>query len=383
MSVAERYVELCLRLGRHVDGLVDAYYGPPEIARRVEAEQLRDPAALVWDAAALREENDGAYLEAQLLGLETVARKLAGEEIPYADEVERSYGIRPSRVAEAEFDDAQQRLDEILPAGGSLAERYQRWREGDPVPAELVPRVLETIAVRLRARTGELIGLPEGESHQLDFVTQEPWWAYNYYLGGLESRVAVNTDIPVNASFGVELMAHELYPGHHTEHAWKEAELFLGGGLLEESALMIGTPASLIAEGIAGLAIEMVVEDQDSFAAEVFGEFGIEYDTHTGREIRNARRPFERVMGNAALLVHEDGASPEEAKEYLKRWGLVSEDRARHNVEFITHPVWRSYVTTYADGYYLCRDWVDGDRGRFKQLLTEQLTPADLSSPEA
>lgn len=383
MSVTRRYLELCLRLGRHVDGLVDSYYGPSEIAERVESEPLREPVELVADAEALRGENDRGYLDAQLLGLETVARKLAGEEIPYADEVERCYGIRPSRVPESEFEDAQRQLDEILPAGGSLAERYQRWREGDPVPAELVPRLLETIAERLRERTGELIGLPEGESGELDWVTGEPWWAYNYYLGELRSRVAVNTDVPLNASFGVELMAHELYPGHHTEHAWKESRLFRDEGRLEESALMIGAPQSLIAEGIAGLAVEMVVDDQDAFAAELFGEFGMDYDADTGRAIRAARRPFERVMGNAALLVHEDGASPEEAKAYVQRWGLVSDERARHNVEFITHPVWRSYVTTYADGYYLCRDWVDGDRGRFKRLLTEQLTPADLSQPAA
>lgn len=379
MSVPEAYLELCLRLGRHVDGLVDAYYGPPEIASRVDAEPLRAPSELVGDAEWLVRETDDAWLRAQVVGLETVARKLAGEEIPYADEVERCYGIRPSRVPEADFEAAQQQLDKVLPDGGTLAERYQRWREGDPVPAELVPRVLETIAQRLRARTGELIGLPEGESFELGFVTEEPWWAYNYYLGGLRSRVAVNTDVPLNASFGVELVAHELYPGHHTEHAWKEAQLVRDGGRLEESALMIGAPQSLIAEGIAGLAVEMVLDDQDGFAAEVFREFGIEYDANTGRAIRRARRPLERVMGNAALLVHEDGASAEEAREYLRRWGLVSERRARHNVEFITHPVWRSYVTTYADGYYLCRDWVDGDRARFRRLLTEQLIPADLA----
>ena len=29
MTHAERYLELGLRLGKHVDGLVDAYYGPP------------------------------------------------------------------------------------------------------------------------------------------------------------------------------------------------------------------------------------------------------------------------------------------------------------------------------------------------------------------
>ena len=28
MDVITSYLELCLRLGRHVDGLVDSYYGP-------------------------------------------------------------------------------------------------------------------------------------------------------------------------------------------------------------------------------------------------------------------------------------------------------------------------------------------------------------------
>ena len=32
-DVVGAYLELGLRLGRHVDGFVDAYYGPPEIGR--------------------------------------------------------------------------------------------------------------------------------------------------------------------------------------------------------------------------------------------------------------------------------------------------------------------------------------------------------------
>ena len=43
--MVEQYLELSLRLGRHVDGLVDAYYGPAEIAARVDSEEgshLRD-----------------------------------------------------------------------------------------------------------------------------------------------------------------------------------------------------------------------------------------------------------------------------------------------------------------------------------------------------
>jgi hypothetical protein len=84
------------------------------------------------------------------------------------------------------------------------------------------------------------------------------------------------------------------------------------------------------------------------------------------------------VGGNIALLVHTRGSSEEDAIEYSMKWALRSRKRAKQSVRFITDPLWRSYVTTYTAGYDLCRDWVDGDLDRFKRLLTEQLTPADL-----
>ena len=45
---------------------------------------------------------------------------------------------------------------------------------------------------------------------------------------------------------------------------------------------------------------------------------------------------------------------------------------------FMTDPVWRSYITTYTDGYRICKAFVGDDPARFKRLLTEQLTPADI-----
>jgi hypothetical protein len=371
------YIRLGLRLGRHVDGLVDSYYGPPELKQEVDAEPLREPAELVVDAGRLLDSTE-SWLRHQVVGLETVARKLTGEEIAYADEVERCYGVRPRRVPEAEFEAAHRELDRILSGDGTLAERYQAWREGDPLPRERLGPALEALSAELRTRTLETFGLPEGEVGELDYVTGEPWAAYNYYLGDLRSRVAVNTDIDMNASFVGGLMAHELYPGHHTEHAWKEQRLVNEQGRLEESILMIGSPQSLIAEGIAMLGYEILLDDLDAFTAETLAPLGIAYDGEQGRTIRAAREPLEHVATNAAQLVHEDGLSPDDAREYIMRWGLVSERRARHNVDFISHPVWRSYVTTYTDGYRVCRDWVGGDRAKFKRLLTEQLSPADL-----
>ena len=40
-EVVERYLTLGLRLGRHVDGLVDSYYGPAELAEAVNAADPR------------------------------------------------------------------------------------------------------------------------------------------------------------------------------------------------------------------------------------------------------------------------------------------------------------------------------------------------------
>ena len=385
MDPVTTYLELCLRLGRHVDGLVDSYYGPPELQKRIEAEELHAPGALATDAASLVEsldelaESRRRWLEAQLRGLETVARKLAGEKVDYEDEVERCYGVRPERVPEDAFEAAHRDLDEALPGGGSVAERYRAWREEDALSGEQARGVIDGLTADFRERTKALVGLPPGESFEVEFVSDEPWAAFNYYLGERRSRIAINTDIAMTPSFVVELVAHEAYPGHHTEHAWKEQLLVRNRGQAEESALMVGTPASLISEGIAGLAAEILLgdEEQEVTAAHVEGT-GLAYDPKVSRAVQQARRPLGHVGANIALLLHRDGGTVEEAREYHRRWGLSSPERAEHAVRFITDPVWRSYVTTYTEGYDLCREFVGGNVQRFKRLLTEQLTPDDL-----
>ena len=377
---SERYLELCLRLGRHIDGLVDAYYGPAEISERVDAEEVRDPAALVQDAASLLEEVDDRWLHAQLVGLETVARKLAGEEISYEDEVERCYGVRPEWVPEESFAAAHRELEELLPGDGPVAERYQAWREDDQLEGDQLATVYNKLLDDFRSRTKDLFDLPDGESVEVDYVTDEPWSAFNYYQGGLRSRIAVNTDSPLTPDFVLELAAHEAYPGHHTEHAWKEQVHVREAGRLEESALMVGTPSSLVSEGIAGLAAEILLGDEEEriLATHLDGT-AIGYDPDLSRAVKEASRPIGYVNGNVALLVHTRGASEAEALEYSMKWALRSRKRAEQSVRFVTDPVWRSYVSTYTAGYDLCREFVGGDPSRFKRLLTEQLTPAELA----
>ena len=101
--IVERYLRLGLQVGRHVDGIVDAYYGPPELAAAVDAAPPVDPRVLVGDAQALLGEVEDGWLRDQVVGLSTYAGVLAGDTTSYADEVEGCYGVRPTHTDEAVF----------------------------------------------------------------------------------------------------------------------------------------------------------------------------------------------------------------------------------------------------------------------------------------
>ncbi|HVM55230.1 MAG TPA: hypothetical protein VM262_18740 [Acidimicrobiales bacterium] len=391
VGVVERYLELGLRLGKHIDGFVDAYFGPGDIKARVGAEPPDPPAKLAADSKRLLADIDDADLDAsrrhflrgQVQGLRTTARKLAGDPIGYYDEVETSYGVRPQKVPEDVFAEAHARLDATLPGTGPLAERLNAWRETQIVPTDTLRAAVSSIAEDLRERTGRQFGLPDGERVEFDLVTDQPWSGFNYFLGDLRSRVAINTDLPVLSSSLAHLVAHESYPGHHTEHCRKEVGLVRRRKQLEETIFLVGTPQCLIAEGLADLGLEVVVsgdhDERAAFAAGHLEPLGVPYDTDVVATVSKASDGMGYVRGNVAILLHEEGADVDDAIAYLERWSLLPPKRAEKAVEFLTDPTWRAYMTCYVEGLPLCRAFVGGDPARFERLITEQLTPDQLA----
>jgi hypothetical protein len=384
-DLVQRYLLLGLRLGRHVDGLVDAYYGPDELARGVEAEAPADPAALAHEAEALREETArlddpqrARWLAAQLTGLETVARRLAGEELPYVEEVRRCYGVAPEPPTEDELADAHRRLDELVPGSGPLAERYREWRRSLEVPSEAVLPLFEAVSAELRARTLALFELPEGEAVELELVTDEPWRAFNYYLGGLRSRVVLNTDLPPRAPDFAVFTAHEIYPGHHTEGTLKEAALVRGRGYGEQAIFLVGTPQCLVAEGIAEVALEILGPEAEQACAAILAEHGCGYDVELARELRRVDEVVEGLYLTVDAMLNGGGASRAEALEVARRWALRTEEEIEKIADFVLDPAGRGYAVTYFAGKSLVETWTGGDPARFARLLTEQLTTADL-----
>jgi hypothetical protein len=385
-SVAERYLLLGLRLGKHVDGLVDGYYGPPELKETVDAEEPADPEALGEEARALshaaEEEEDAQrrrWLTAQLRGLECVAEMIGGVDVSWLEAVRRCYGLEIEVAAEERFAEAHERFEEVLPGDGDLAERLQAWNRAQELPAEMVLPLTQAFLAELRESTRALVDLPEGEQLDVEIVTGQPWGAYNWYLGGLRSRIDINTDLPTRAHFLAMGTAHEAYPGHHTEHACKEALLVRARGRTEASILLIHTPECLASEGIAQIAIEQAFgEDWHERVASIYSRFDVAFDAEQTRAVLDSYRLLDDVSVNAAYFVAERGWSKDDAVAYLQRWNLAEEERARKSVEFLTHPVWSIYVPTYSYGHRLARSYADSSPDAFRRMLTEQLTTADL-----
>ena len=192
----------------------------------------------------------------------------------------------------------------------------------------------------------------------------------------------LNTDRPVDAFFLPLLVAHEAYPGHHTEHAWKEALLVDGDGYLEETIFLVGTPQAVVSEGIAMVALDMALGEEIGCGcrARLRRASASPTTQQTSRAVRELRDALSAMPVNAARLLHVDGRPRDEVIDYLQRWGLNTRERAASSVEFLVHPTWRAYTSCYASGLELCRRYVDGDVRRFRRLLTEQFTPGDLEA---
>jgi hypothetical protein len=382
-SLPERYLRLGLQLGRHVDGIVDAYFGPPELAATVEASPKVEPRELVAAAQALLDDVDDGWLRDQVIGLRTYAGALAGDPGSYADEVEGCYGLRPAHTDEDVFRAAHEQLEDLLPGDGPLRDRHERWESSLRMPAEQIEPTIAAVIDEARALTRGLVELPAEEGVVLEIVRGEPWLAFCEYQGDFRSRISVNVDIPMSALELLRIAMHETYPGHHAERASKEHLLVRGQGMLEETLVIVPTPQSLVSEGIAKLAPTVLLEGAGAGGlAAVIQEAGVEFDLAHALAVERAEEPLDWAIVNASLMLHTGGASEAETHAYLERWGLMSSELAAHLVRFLNEPTSRTYAITYSAGRELCRAYVGDAPQRFHRLLTEQVRVGDLVDAE-
>ena len=292
-------------------------------------------------------------------------------------------------------------IDELLPGDEPLADRLAalgrpvRGRDRSPAGASSTGWSAGSVT-----RPPTTFGLPDGEDLRVSLVSGQPWTAYNWYDGGRRSRIDVNTDLPARAADligtgrprGVSRATTSSMPG-------RRPSLVDGPGRLEASILLINTPECLISEGLADLGVR--------FAAPPDGAGRTCWSSCTsapacrrrrsGRVARGRRADACRSPSRARALAADSAATPRScatptgapttrSSTTSATVGRYPPDVAAKRLEFIEHPLWRTYVFVYAEGEALLARWLDAvperrAAGRFGRLLREQLTPAAVTAP--
>ncbi|MDG5486152.1 DUF885 domain-containing protein [Mycolicibacterium gadium] len=393
-TLIREYLMLGLRFDRVEDGYVDSFTGDPELRRIVANEPPPEPADLTLQAERLLAELDAGtdleqsrveFIGAHLRALACAGRKFSGQNVGFVDEVDAYFDVRIAKGDPEQYRQAHAKLDEALSGTGSLAERMTAYRAGEEVPPERLEECIHAFSSALRDRVRAEYPLPDAETITYEVVTDKPWSGFNYYLGNYTSTVAVNADLKQQMSNLPRLVAHESYPGHHTEHCRKEAGLVEGKGQAEQTIFLVNTPQCLMAEGLADLALYAAIgPNWGSWAAEIYADLGLSFDGDRAQAVSEAAATLADVRQDAALMLHDEHRDVDDVVQFLKRWLLVNDERARQMLRFLSSPLWRAYTSTYVEGYRLLRAWLEARPAdvsltqRFGRLLDEPLIPSTL-----
>jgi hypothetical protein len=389
----EEFVRLALAINEHLPGYVDSYFGPgewqqeakqagklalPALAQRVDQLAMNVSQASDWDA----QRRD--FLLHQISAMQMSLRLLGGENVSLAEEVQGLYDVQPTWRDESNFVEAQKRLDEVLPPGDSLKERLERWKKSFEIPMDKIKELLPFVVDTLRELANQMFRLPEEESFAIEFVSNQPWSAYNWYLGEFKSRIDINTDLPMRVNALPGLIAHEAYPGHHTELSLKEANLIRQRNYQEHVLTLINSPSCVIAEGIATTALQTVLTDQELenwYRDEILPRAGMSHiDPKMIIEVSWAGEKLSGLWGNAAFMFHDQKKSTNEIISYLQKYEMSTQEEANKAIQFISNPLYRSYIFTYHIGYDLLEEFFSyGNRAQyFARLLGEPVTPSQI-----
>jgi hypothetical protein len=402
-EVARRYVLLGLRLEAHVPGFVDSYIGPDELAKAAEEDPATSPHELAAEAAALAEPVDQlpagtdeerrrrAWLQAQLRAIQALAQHASGAEIGYLDLVEQLFGVRVAIVPEDAIAATRSRLDAALPAGGTLAERYANFTATLNVPGERMMDVMRMSTERFRTASRRDFDVPDLEGIDWGEARDVPWGAEARFRGDGRSLIRLNLDLPRDVAAIAYLASHEGYPGHHLDHITKEQTLIRRRHFGEATLRTMNTPESMLAEGLADVAREVVMSDFEltTELRKIAREAGIEgaqRELEIATEVMGSMRSLMDAAGcNAAIMLHEHGCPPDEVRDYLLETTARPPQLVAQTMRVLTDSIGRTYPFTYSYGARLIRPWleVQGQTNGFARLLAEQHTPAGLAADAA
>lgn len=397
--IAESYVRLTLEMDTHEEGYVDAYYGDPawrEQARanpRSIADLKTGADELLAQLAAGPQSGDdeqltqrAEYLRTALVSARFRLDMMEGVRVPFADEAERLFGLRPVLNPVEHYDPVLARIDALVPGPGTLAERVAAFRARYVIPPARRQAVMEAAIAECRRRTMAHLELPANESFTLEFVSDKSWGAYNWYHGENRSVIQVNTDLPTQISSAIGYGCHEGYPGHHVQNIFAE-RAYRERGWVEFSVLPLYAPTAPLNEGGGNYGEELAFPGDERLIFErdvLYPLAGLDPSTAAAyREFQRATSELSGVTRSIDARYLDGELTREQAIELLMRYTLNTRAHAEQTLDFADQ--YRSYVINYSSGLELVRGYVertaqtpDERWAIYARLFSEPTVPAEL-----
>ncbi len=390
-SLGEQFARLTLAIDEHLPGYVDSFFGPKEWQEQAKRDGKIPLQTLTEQADALYsnifhaadfDAQRKAFTLREMDAMKMSLRLLTGAKVSLTEEVTALYDVTPQWKPESIFDEAHRELDELLPPGDSLYSRLQAWNSSIEISKDQIRELLPIVVQRLRTLARAKFNLPQSEDFTLEFVNDKPWSAYNWYRGNYNSLIELNVDLPIPIARLPDLIAHEGYPGHHTELCIKEEKLINKNGWEEFTVNLINAPSCVMNEAIATSALETIMSEEELIhwlGKELLPRAGFGHiDAKRLVAIFKAGSKLGSVTGNASFMLHDQNKSEEEIVQYIQRYALFSEKAAQRSYRFITNPLYRSYTFTYHVGKELLTELFSkkGSRDQyFARLLAEPVSP--------
>jgi hypothetical protein len=405
-AVAEGYVKLVLEVGKYDPNFIDAYYGPKEWKPKEEnlpfdstahtklinvSDSLLNELELLSEYSATELETlRYRYLYKQLFAVKTKIIILNGSVLPFDLESRALYDVSPPEIAEEEFQNTLDELDKLLPGKGDVSERFIQLRKKFEIPKNKIDEVFDAAIKECKSRTSKYINLPPGEKFKVEYVTNKPWGAYNWFKGNLFSIIQIATDFPVHIEGAIGLAAHEGYPGHHVYNVLLEKNLVKDKGWIEYTVYPLYSPQSLIAEGTAVVGEKMLFPGDERIKFEKEVLFPIANIDTAKADLYYKALALQEKLDGASVLAAKNYLNGEWNKEetidWLQKFQLMTKERAEKYLSFIE--TYRSYVVTYDMGEILIRDYLERYGGTddnlakqwelFNQLISTPQTPSGL-----
>jgi len=310
---------------------------------------------LAADADALAATAEPTWLRVQARALGEAARAAAGAD----PDLEAIVDAPPPPVDAT----AVARLEELLPAGGSLAERLAAHDSAIRLPTDALRPAAERLLDLLRRRAAEDLGLPAEHPLELHLVER----AGATWRARLEATPTPRLLLNASVGWTVDRLADAItslaYPGEH-----------LARMMRPPAADWRPSPQTTVDDGLAAVGREILLADHElAHELERIGrDAGMRWD---GSTIIAVRRALDEVTpAYAAVAFGEErgssqlvslGEDPRSAEAMIKAW---------------RDPLARASALSRAAGPPLVRSWlvVTGQTIGLQRLLGERLVPTML-----